>query len=107
MVYNVIKDKERGFKMIKEVVKVSETKTNTSSIKRIVIPKSISDAMELQKGDQLVLELDGDEIKIRKFWKTKKSSAPWPKFAELPHKHNTNTGVAKNIIAYSSQIWKE
>jgi AbrB family looped-hinge helix DNA binding protein len=67
MVYNVIKDKKEGIKVIKEVVKVSETKTNTSSIKRIVIPKTIADAMNLQKGDQLVLELEGDEIKIKKF----------------------------------------
>lgn len=53
--------------MIKEVVKVSETKTNTSLTKRIVIPKSISDAMDLKKGDQLVLELEDEEIRIKKF----------------------------------------
>lgn len=53
--------------MIKEVVKISEAKTNTSTIKRIVIPKSIVDAMDLKKGEQLVLEYINNEIKIKKF----------------------------------------
>lgn len=53
--------------MIKEVVKVAEVKTNTSSAKRIVIPKTISDAMKLEKGEQLVLEYEDDKITIKRF----------------------------------------
>jgi AbrB family looped-hinge helix DNA binding protein len=53
--------------VIKTVVKVSETLTNTASIKRIVIPKEIAEAMQINKGDQLVLEYWGNEIRIKKF----------------------------------------
>lgn len=53
--------------VIKAVVKVSEAGTGTGIVKRIVIPKEIAEAMQLQKGDQLVLEYWGGEIRIKKF----------------------------------------
>jgi AbrB family looped-hinge helix DNA binding protein len=53
--------------MLKEVVRVSKTKTNTGYVCRIVIPKSISEIMNLNKGDQMVLEYENNEIKVKKF----------------------------------------
>lgn len=53
--------------MIKEVVKVSKTKTNSGEVCRVVIPKSIAEAMNLKKGEQMILEYENNEIKIKKF----------------------------------------
>jgi AbrB family looped-hinge helix DNA binding protein len=53
--------------ILKSVVKVGEAGTGTGIVKRIVIPKEIAEAMQLQKGDQLVLEYWGGEIRIKKF----------------------------------------
>lgn len=53
--------------VIKAVVKVSEAGTGTGIVKRIVLPKDIVEAMQIEKGDQLVLEYWGDEIRIKKF----------------------------------------
>lgn len=53
--------------VIKGVIKVGEAGTGTSVVKRIVIPKEIAEAMGIQKGDQLLLEYWGGEIRIKKF----------------------------------------
>jgi AbrB family looped-hinge helix DNA binding protein len=53
--------------VLKGVVKVSEAGTGTGVTKRIVIPKDIAEAMGIKKGDQLVLEYWGGEIRIKKF----------------------------------------
>jgi AbrB family looped-hinge helix DNA binding protein len=53
--------------VIKGVIKVGEAGTGTSVVKRIVIPKEIAEAMQIQKGDQLLLEYWGGEIRVKKF----------------------------------------
>jgi AbrB family looped-hinge helix DNA binding protein len=53
--------------VIKCVVRVGEAGTGSGTVKRIVIPKEIAVAMNLRKGDQVVLEYWGDEIRVKKF----------------------------------------
>ncbi len=65
--YNIIKIVKGVMKMIKEVVKVSKTKTNSGEVCRVVIPKSIAEAMKLKKGDQMILEYENNEIRIKRF----------------------------------------
>ena len=55
--------------MIKEVVKVAKANTNSSIVTRVVIPKTIAAAAELEAGDQMVVTWDeeNNQIILKKF----------------------------------------
>lgn len=55
--------------MIKEVVKVARANTNTSTVTRVVVPKAIAAAAELEAGEQLIVIWDEDnkQIILKKF----------------------------------------
>lgn len=60
---------ERSLTManLKSVIKVSIVRQESSPLCKITIPKAITEAMQLKNGEQLIVELEGEEIKIRRF----------------------------------------